>query len=50
MPTPSSRGSIRLWPAEQMEYEALMSEPGLPERIWHPSRSADGPPIAWSDL
>ena len=34
----------------QMEYEALMSEPGLPERIWHPSRSADGPPIAWADL
>lgn len=33
-----------------MEYEALMREPDLPARIWHPSRSADGPPIAWSKL
>jgi hypothetical protein len=30
-----------------MEYEALMREPDLPERIWRPSRSADGPPVVW---
>ena len=33
-----------------MEYEALMREPDLPARIWHPSRRTDGPPIAWSEL
>ena len=34
----------------RMEYDALMRDPGLPQRIWRPSRSADGPPLAWSEL
>jgi predicted glycoside hydrolase/deacetylase ChbG (UPF0249 family) len=33
-----------------MEYEVLMREPGLPERIWHPARAADGPAIDWANL
>jgi len=33
-----------------MEYETLLRDPHLPERIWRPSRPADGPPIAWRDL
>lgn len=33
-----------------MEYEALMREPDLSERIWRPSRNADGPAIDWSEL
>ena len=32
----------------RMEYDALMRDPGLPARIWRPSRSADGPPLAWA--
>ncbi len=32
------------------EYEALMRDPGLPARIWRPSRSAEGPPLNWADL
>jgi len=32
-----------------MEYEVLMREPDLPERIWRPSRDADGPALDWSD-
>jgi len=31
----------------RMEYDALMREPDLPDRIWRPARSADGPPVAW---
>jgi predicted glycoside hydrolase/deacetylase ChbG (UPF0249 family) len=34
----------------RMEYEALMRDPDLPERIWRPSRPADGPPVAWRDV
>jgi predicted glycoside hydrolase/deacetylase ChbG (UPF0249 family) len=34
----------------RMEYEALMRDPDLPQRIWRPSRAADGPPISWPDL
>lgn len=34
----------------QMEYDALMREPDLPQRIWRPSRASDGPPIAWSEV
>lgn len=34
----------------QMEYDALMREPDLPQRIWRPSRASDGPPIAWKEL
>jgi predicted glycoside hydrolase/deacetylase ChbG (UPF0249 family) len=34
----------------RMEYDALMREPGLPERIWRPARAADGPPVAWAEL
>jgi predicted glycoside hydrolase/deacetylase ChbG (UPF0249 family) len=33
-----------------MEYEVLMREPDLPERIWHPSRAPDGPAIDWASL
>lgn len=29
------------------ELDALLREPGLPERIWRPTRAADGPPIDW---
>ncbi len=31
----------------KMEYDALMREPDLPQRIWRPSRASDGPPISW---
>ena len=34
----------------RMEYDALMRDPGLPARIWRPSRSADGPPLDWAQL
>jgi predicted glycoside hydrolase/deacetylase ChbG (UPF0249 family) len=33
-----------------MEYEALMRDPGLPQRIWRPSRNPDGPPLDWAEL
>jgi predicted glycoside hydrolase/deacetylase ChbG (UPF0249 family) len=33
----------------RMEYEALMRDPDLPARIWHPSRAPDGPPLQWPD-
>jgi predicted glycoside hydrolase/deacetylase ChbG (UPF0249 family) len=29
------------------EYDALMTAVGLPPRIWHPDRSADGAPVDW---
>jgi predicted glycoside hydrolase/deacetylase ChbG (UPF0249 family) len=32
----------------RMEYEALMRDASLVERIWRPARSADGPPVDWS--
>lgn len=32
----------------RMEYDALMRDLALPERIWRPARSADGPPVDWS--
>jgi hypothetical protein len=34
----------------RMEYDALMRDPDLPERIWRPARGADGPPVAWRDV
>jgi hypothetical protein len=34
----------------RMEYDALMRDVSLPERIWRPARSADGPPVDWSRL
>ena len=34
----------------RMEYEALMRDVSLPERIWRPSRGADGPPVDWSQV
>ena len=34
----------------RMEYDALMRDVTLPERIWRPARSADGPPVDWSRL
>jgi predicted glycoside hydrolase/deacetylase ChbG (UPF0249 family) len=32
----------------RMEYEAIMRDPELPQRIWRPWRNADGPAIDWS--
>lgn len=34
----------------RMEYDALMRDVTLPERLWRPARSADGPPVNWSRL
>lgn len=34
----------------RLEYEALMRDPDLPQRIWRPSRAANGPPLSWPDL
>ncbi|MDP9139114.1 MAG: ChbG/HpnK family deacetylase [Pseudomonadota bacterium] len=34
----------------RMEYDALMRDVTLPERIWRPQRSADGPPVGWPRL
>jgi predicted glycoside hydrolase/deacetylase ChbG (UPF0249 family) len=34
----------------RMEYDALMREFALSERIWQPGRSAAGPPVDWSRL
>ena len=31
----------------RMEYEALMRDGSLSDRIWRPSRAADGPPVDW---
>jgi predicted glycoside hydrolase/deacetylase ChbG (UPF0249 family) len=32
----------------RMEYEALMRDASLVERLWRPSRGPDGPPVDWS--
>jgi hypothetical protein len=32
----------------RMEYEALMRDSSLVERLWHPARRPDGPPIDWA--
>jgi predicted glycoside hydrolase/deacetylase ChbG (UPF0249 family) len=32
----------------RMEYEALMRDASLAERLWRPSRGPDGPPVNWS--
>jgi predicted glycoside hydrolase/deacetylase ChbG (UPF0249 family) len=32
----------------RMEYEALMRDASLSDRIWRPTRAADGPPVDWS--
>ncbi len=34
----------------RMEYDVLLRDPQLPERIWRPARSADGPPVAWPEI
>jgi predicted glycoside hydrolase/deacetylase ChbG (UPF0249 family) len=34
----------------RMEYDAIMRDPDLPQRIWRPSRSADGPALDWPQL
>jgi predicted glycoside hydrolase/deacetylase ChbG (UPF0249 family) len=31
----------------RMEYEVLMRDPFLADRIWRPSRAPDGPPVDW---
>jgi hypothetical protein len=33
----------------RMEYEALMRDASLVERIWRPARGTDGPPVDWSE-
>ncbi len=33
-----------------MEYEALLRDTALPERIWRPVRAADGPPVDWTRM
>jgi predicted glycoside hydrolase/deacetylase ChbG (UPF0249 family) len=32
----------------RMEYETLMRDASLPDRIWRPVRAFDGPPVEWS--
>jgi len=32
----------------RVEYEALMRDASLTDRIWRPARGSDGPPIDWS--
>jgi predicted glycoside hydrolase/deacetylase ChbG (UPF0249 family) len=32
----------------RMEYETLMRDATLPDRIWRPARALDGPPVNWS--
>lgn len=34
----------------RMEYDAIMRDPDLPQRIWRPARAADGPAISWPQL
>jgi predicted glycoside hydrolase/deacetylase ChbG (UPF0249 family) len=34
----------------RMEYEALMRDASLPERIWRPVRAPDGPPVDWLEV
>jgi hypothetical protein len=31
----------------RMEYDTLMRDASLPERIWRPTRAPDGPPVDW---
>ena len=32
----------------RMEYEALMRDTSLVDRIWRPARAPDGPPVDWA--
>jgi predicted glycoside hydrolase/deacetylase ChbG (UPF0249 family) len=34
----------------RMEYDALMRDASLAQRLWRPARSIDGPPVDWSRL
>jgi predicted glycoside hydrolase/deacetylase ChbG (UPF0249 family) len=34
----------------RMEYDALMADRALPQRIWRPSRSSGGPPVDWASV
>jgi predicted glycoside hydrolase/deacetylase ChbG (UPF0249 family) len=34
----------------RMEYDALMADRALPQRIWRPSRAPDGPPVDWASV
>jgi predicted glycoside hydrolase/deacetylase ChbG (UPF0249 family) len=34
----------------RMEYDALMRDVSLSQRLWRPARQPDGPPIDWSQL
>jgi hypothetical protein len=33
-----------------MEYEALMRDATLGERLWRPSRQSNGPPVDWTQV
>jgi hypothetical protein len=32
----------------RMEYDALMRDVSLANRLWRPARGIDGPPVDWS--
>src|SRR5262245_7146910 len=34
----------------RMEYDALLGDRALPQRIWRPARSLGGPPVDWSSV
>ncbi|HJZ29746.1 MAG TPA: ChbG/HpnK family deacetylase [Hyphomicrobiaceae bacterium] len=34
----------------RMEYDVLMGDRALPQRIWRPARSPGGPPVDWSQM
>ena len=34
----------------RMEYDALLADRALPQRIWRPSRSPGGPPVDWASV
>ena len=34
----------------RMEYDALMADRALPQRIWRPARASGGPPVDWASL
>jgi len=34
----------------RMEYDALMADRALPQRIWRPSRGSGGPPVDWASV
>jgi chitin disaccharide deacetylase len=47
---PGERGDDPIAARRPMEYEALMQDATILERIWRPSRAADGPPVDWRSV